>query len=202
MAKGKLSPLLIKPESRVATLRNIQRLLDQKYPGFHLTFTDVQDVYLSSDFLYARNNSNLCITFKLLITYEQKPLNLYSVDAFPVPINKTSQHATHLLNLPAFFAVTDDEEFYVPLAREDLLKCKGTRNIYCQYNLPLTPATTQSYELGLFSNKMTVHALCNFRFVHDTIKPKILELNPSTILIYRTSLLSLECGREQRMVNS
>ena len=47
-----------------------------------------------------------------------------------------------------------------------------------------------------------VHSLCNFRFVENTLQPKniIIELNPTTILIYRISLLSLECDQNQKMI--
>ena len=45
-----------------------------------------------------------------------------------------------------------------------------------------------------------VHSFCNFRHLEHFIQPKIVELNPTTILVYRISLLSLECGQTQIMV--
>ena len=45
LVKGKLSPLLVKPESIQATLHDIQILLQKKYPGFGLAYQNIQDIY-------------------------------------------------------------------------------------------------------------------------------------------------------------
>ena len=102
LVKGKRSPLLIQPEILAATLHDIQRLLNQKYPGFHLACKTVQEIYKSVKFLYTRNNSNIYITIRFPLSYQQHPLTVYRIISIPVPINETSEHGTHLLNLPKF----------------------------------------------------------------------------------------------------
>ena len=201
LVKGKLSPLLLKPETLKSALHDVQKLLDKSYPGFGLAYRDIQDVYSAGNFLFARNNSNIYITIKLPLTYRPKPLVLHKLTAIPVPINETASHATTLLNLPTYFLISDDNEYYASLSEIDISKCYGKRQLYCPFNLALRPATSHSCELGLFlNNKQMVHSFCNFRFLENSIQPKIVELNPTTILVYRISLLSLECGQTQKMV--
>ena len=202
LVKGKLSPLLIQPEVIASTLHGIQRLLNQKYPGFHLACKTVQEIYQSGKFLYTRNNSNIYVTIKFPLTYQQHPLTVYRIISVPVPINETSEHATHLLNLPKFLVISHDSEYYATLSQEDLSSCTGGSSTYCTLNQALTPATTPSCEYGLFANnKVTVNSHCDFRFVHNQISQKVIELNPNTILLYRTPVLSLECGSGQKMVS-
>ena len=108
----------------------------------------------------------------------------------PIPINATSQHGTHLPNLPYYFAMSYDKEHYDTLNK---IKCTGMETIYCRNNIALFPITSQSCELGLLvSSKSIVHSKCNFRFMKNAISPKVLEIKPSTILVYQNSLLSLE----------
>ena len=98
--------------------------------------------------------------------------------------------------------VSHDSEFYATLSQEDISSCTGRNPAFCTLNKALTPATTPSCEYGLFANnKVTVNAHCDFRFVHNQINPKVMELNPNTILLYRTPVLSLECNNEQKMVS-
>ena len=202
LVNGKLSPLLIQPEVIAATLHDIQRLLNQKYQGFHLISKTVQEIYTSAKFLYTRNNSNIYVTVKFPVSYQQHPLTVYRIISMPVPINETSEHGTHLLNLPKFLIISHDNEYYATLSQEEFSACTGRNPTYCTLNKALTPATTPSCEYGLFANnKVTVNSYCDFRFVHNQITPKVIEINPSTILLYRTPVLSLECGNEQRMVS-
>ena len=67
------------------------------------------------------------------------------------------------------------------------------------FNISLQPATSELCELGLFlNNKKMVHSFCNFRFVENSIQPQILELNPTTILVYKISLISLNVKKTKR----
>ena len=54
LVKGKLSPLLLSPYAITSVLRYIQRLINRKYPGFHLIQKYAQDVYSASNFLFEK----------------------------------------------------------------------------------------------------------------------------------------------------
>ena len=201
LANGHLSPLLIPMQILHSTLNDIQSILSQKYPGFFVTTHSPSDLYTSSNFLFTRNNSNLYITVKIPISSERKPLQVYKVFSLPVPLNDSSKHATTILDLPDYFALTSNQQFYLTLSKYQLDTCKGSFTKQCHYNFPLTPVTKQSCSLSLFSNnKDAIHHLCNFRFVHDAISPKIIELHSNKVLLYQTPLMSMQCGVNHRMV--
>ena len=180
---------------------HIQALIKRNYPGFHLIHKTAQDVYAANSFLFTRNYSTLYVTLKLPFSYQQFPFASYSIImSVPIPIDATSQHGTHLPNLPYYFAMSYDKEHYVTLNKIDLIKCTGMETIYCRNNIALFPITSQSCELGLFVNsKSIVHSKCNFRFMRKSISPKVLVIKPLTILVYQNFLLSFECSSHQRL---
>ena len=201
LVNGKLSPILIPSHILKSTLNDIQSILNSKFYGFHIAVKDISDLYHASNYLYARNGTYLYVTIKIPITYIQDTLELYQVVSLPVPINDTSKHATVLPNLPNYFVITKNHQFYLTLTDEELSKCKGTSYKQCSFNVPLTPITKDSCILALFTNsKDEIHDLCEFRFLHDAITSKIIELKSNKVLLYQTPILSLECGQEHKMV--
>ena len=86
-----------------AALKDVQNLLEKNYSGFGLILQDIQEIYLSGDFLFAGNHSNIYVTLKLPIAFRPKPFILYKITSHPVPINKTASHATTLFNSQFFF---------------------------------------------------------------------------------------------------
>ena len=201
LVKGKLSPLILPPELLQNTIKEVQALLNSKYPEFFVAHTPVDQLYKSENFLYARYNNSLFITIKLPISAHKNNLKLFDVKSFPVPINNTSPQATQLLDLPAHFAISADQQFYTTLSDSEISRCKGEKPLHCFFNKPLTPITTESCILALFTNsKEKVHALCNFRFLQNTIKPSVHEIGISSVVVYRSPILSMECSKQHKMI--
>ena len=201
LVKGKLSPMILPPELLQTTINDIQKLLNSKYPEFYVAHTQVDQIYKSDKFLYARQNNSLFITIKLPISAHKHNLKLYDIMSFPVPINSTSTQATQLLDLPNHFVISADQQFYTMLTNTELNKCSGDSSTHCFFNKASIPITTESCILALFTNsKEKVHALCDFRFLHDAIKPSIHELGVSSVVVYRSPILSMECAKQHKMV--
>lgn len=201
LVSGNLSPFLVPKKTLLSTLQDIQALLQQRYAGFHLTVKTLVDVYSHCKFLYARNGTKLYITLKLPISYIEKPFSMFKVMSVPVPINSTSNNATQILDLPEYFAVSSGNQLYTTLRNSDLQDCTGKSTTYCSSSFTLSPVTSSSCILALYANDKTqIKKLCNFRYVHDIIKPTIMELTSNTLLIYRTPLLSMECHNKHKMV--
>ena len=201
LVNGKLSPLLLPQSVLNSTFINIQNILNAKFPGFYLTKASPASIYSSSNFLYTRNESSLFITVKLPVSHFKDPLQVYNVISLPIPVNKTSTHATHLLTVPDNLILTSDHQFYATMSESQLLKCKGKDLKRCHFNIALKPITTHSCVLSLYANnKENVKSLCDFRFIPNAIKPQILELNPSSMVLYRTPILSLQCRNEHKMI--
>ena len=102
LVKHRISPLLITPLVLKAALGDVKRLLEKNYSGFGLILQDIQEIYLSGDFLFAGNHSNIYVALKLPIAFRLKPFILYKITSHPVPINETAFHATTLFNLQFF----------------------------------------------------------------------------------------------------
>ena len=201
LVNGKLSPLLLPQPILSSTINNIQNILNNKYPGFYLNQASPASIYSDSNFLYSRNKTSVYITIKIPISHFQEPLHVFNVLSLPVPVNATSKHATHLLNLPDNLILTSNQQFYTTISDLQLNKCKGKSVKQCAFNLALTPVTTESCILALYINsKSKVQSLCDFRFVHNVLHSKIIELTPNFLVLYHTPLISMECGKEHKMI--
>ena len=177
LVNGKLSPLLIPEDIMQSTFQDINMLLQTKFNGFHLTLDSVNEIYAASKFLYARNNTKIYITIKLPISHFKVPLTAYEVISVPVPINSTSNHATQLLDLPKYFIIAGNKQYYAGISIFDFNSCSGKRIKYCQANVALSPVTSVSCVLALFGNdKAQVKSLCNFRFLQDVIKDVVWDI--------------------------
>lgn len=201
LLNGKLSPLLIPQDVMLSTIDDIKKLIQLKFPNFHLGISDIKGIYTNCKFLFARKDMKLYITLKLPISSYKNSMSFYDILSIPVPINSSSEHATQILDLPKYFIITSDQQYYAALTTFDFQLCAGDATKFCKQNIALSPITTQSCILALYANdKAQVKALCNFRFLQSAIKPSITELTPNSLLIYRTSLLSMECVHEHKMV--
>ena len=183
-----------------STINDIKSLLQRKFHGFHLTIKDIKSIYSDCKYIFARNGTNIYITIKLPVSHFEEPLTLYKVISSPVPVNSTSLHATQLLDLPPYFLVTANKQYYAPVTDLDLTVCSGNEIKYCTSSIALNPVTSASCILALYANdKDQVKSLCDFRFLQNIVRPKIVEISPNTLLVYRTPLLSLECIDDHRM---
>ena len=153
--------------------------------------------------MYARNGTNLYVSIKLPISHFQKSFKKYQIKSLPVPVNATfpPPHATQLLDLPSYFVISHDQQYYATLNPADLNNCVGQEPIYCKTNFPLIPVTTKSCLLALFANdKDQVISKCDFRFVHDIIQPHVIKISSHSVVLYRTSLVAMECANDHKMV--
>lgn len=55
-------------------------------------------------------------------------------------------------------------------------------------------------EIIYANDKNLLKSLCNFRYIQSIIEPIILKLNPKSLLLYHTPLLSMQCLQEHKMV--
>jgi len=201
LVNGKLSPLLIPIDVLQSTLNDVHTILSQNYSGFHISLDSATDLYQNAHFLYTRKQSVLYLTVKIPITYLKDAMDLYKVISVPVPVNDTSNHGTQLINMPDYFAITIDQQFYLPLSQSILSKCKGTSNVHCHINLPLVPITKDSCILSLFANDVSgIQTLCEFRFLPDAISTRIITLDMNHVLLYQSPMLSMECNGHHQMV--
>ena len=79
------------------------------------------------------------------------------------------------------------------------LKIDTLAFILCNFNIPLTPIAVPDCTMALFANNVKqVHKLCDFRFVPHLLKPNIVELSPTSVLLYNIKNLALDCPKEKK----
>ena len=154
--KGKLSPHLIPQSLMHHTMTEISKTLTIKYNGYSLVFNHPDEVYRNVDTNFARQKNTLFVSVKFQVSSFNKPLSLFKILSFPVPINNTANHATQLLDLPKYFAITDDLQYYAFFDSEGLERCKTGKLILCTSSKQLHPITFESCISALFKNDKTV----------------------------------------------
>lgn len=201
LIQGKLTPYLISRELLQYSISEIQKLLSHKEPHFYLSQKSVNWYYQNAKFFYVRHKSSLFITVKFPLTSQRQPITLYKVLSYPVPINATSSHATSLLNLPTYFAVTSHQQFYTTFTVTEIASCQNDDEIHCTFNKALTPVTSPSCVIGLFANnKKWVKDFCNFRFLQNVLKSDIIELSSTSVLVYNAWNIDMNCPNKQQIL--
>ena len=112
-------------------------------------------------------------------------------------------HATQLKSLSDYFAITHHRDHYVTLSSKDLVNCQyslGSTTL-CDSNLALTPITNSDCTLALFSNnRMQVQQLCDFRYAPSLLKTDMIEISPTSVLVYNSPNLALNCPKEEKVI--
>ncbi|CAC5373752.1 unnamed protein product [Mytilus coruscus] len=119
------------------------------------------------------------------------------VTALPVPVN-TSLHATQLMDAPEYLALSNDKKTYLSLTSQQVMKCKNyNNNMYCPL-LQSFSVNEDSCLVSIFNNDINkVQSLCDFRFLHCKITPKIMYLKSSAIVVYKIPQISIDCSGKQ-----
>lgn len=202
LIQGKLTPTFLPKYTLHKTITEIQKILSKTQPNFFVSQTQIPWYYQHADFFYARRKNSLFISVKFPVTSHREPLHLYKVISYPVPINSTSSHATNILHLPTYFAVTSHQQFYATFSTSDLETCQhDTSNIHCSFNKALTPVTSPSCTIGLFANnKKWIKDFCVFRYFQDILKPDIIELSSTSVLLFNSWNIELTCPKKQELL--
>lgn len=160
--------------------------------------------YSSNKFLFARHNNDLFVTVKFPISSQRLPLKLYKVISLPVPTseNVTSKmQATQLLSLSDYFAITPHHDYFLSLNSQDLPDCVHGTLILCFSNWPQSPITVPDCTIALFANNVQqVKELCNFRYLQKVLNSNIIELSSTSVLLYNTPTVVLDCPSEKRVL--
>ena len=67
LVEGKLFPHLIKADTMLKTLQDIQSILDKKFPGFYLVYKNPSLIYHYIETIFARKGSSLYVSVKFPI---------------------------------------------------------------------------------------------------------------------------------------
>ncbi|CAG2232505.1 unnamed protein product [Mytilus edulis] len=201
LVMGRVSPLLLPKQTLTHALHKVQGILTKSYPGFYLTQLHPSFYYTNRNFMFMRNHSILYLTLRFPVSSHAQPLQLFKVISLPVPVNNTLKHATKLLDLPDFVALTHKHDYYLPLSSTQLTNCQHESVITCSFNIALIPSHVQQCTIALFNNdKKQVKSLCNFRFLENHLTHDIIELSSTSVLVYQSDTLAINCHNKQNLL--
>ena len=196
---GKISPLLIPPKEMERTLNFVQRHLTPL--GYQVLRQTPQYYYEFGKFSIMRRNLSIFISVKLPITPHNVRYNVFKILVFPVPVNESSPHATQLFDVNDYFVISSNHQFHTALSQSALNQCQGQKLMTCTLHPMLRTSAEITCEAALFLNdKEKIKKICNFRFLLNKIKPHILELPLSKILIYQISSFTLRCRGNDKIM--
>ena len=192
---GQLSPLVIPKQALHHAIQHVKRKLQRHFSDFTLTHSEVEHYYESDHFLYSRKGDYLYITIKLPISTIASPLQVYQLVVSPLPVNKSTSHATVLDNYPEYFAISSDRQYYAMLTESQWSKCQGHHTLrQCHTQLPLISSATVSCPSALFfQQKHKIREACDFNFLPNALKPMVFPLSDNSILVSNISHLTLRC---------
>lgn len=100
-----------------------------------------------------------------------------------------------------YFLNTKDNQHYTSITLQQLSQCKGTTILFCSFNIALTASASASCLSAVFFNhKEAVSKMCDFRFLTNMLPIAMYELSPSHLLLYRTTIIALDCANGQRIL--
>ena len=203
LLQKKLSTDIIPYNILKDTISNIQDTLRAKRPGFQLLFKDPHFYFRHDHFFFHRQSNKIMVTLKFPIGRLHKPLTLYKVLNFPVPLNISSNHATSILDLPNYLAITTDHSYYIEMSTDRLSECKNYNKLfYCNVNVALTHSTFTKCVLALFKDdRKAIRNTCDFRFIPHGVTSSLEQLNQTHFLIYNISTLTLQCENASTVVD-
>ena len=166
LLEGKIPPSLISKSTLEHSFSEIKKILTNEYSNFYLTITDPDFFYNHGQFIFYLRPGKLYITVKYPISHKKEPLQLYKVIVMPLPLNESSNHATQLLNLPQYLAITNHQQFYITFDKDEIASCHKHNIFLCNFNKPLLPVTEKSCIISLFANdKRFVRLQISSKFV-------------------------------------
>lgn len=149
-------------------------MLIRQYPKYSLIATDPKNYFSYADFSVIRQNNSLLITIQFLISAFQK-FELYKIYTFPIPINESSSHATHLQNVPDYLAITFDRQFFVGFCQTRLCLTAKEESVTKYVNFgPMCQLLTVKIALQICF--WQIKEQCDFRFFTNDVKPGILHI--------------------------
>lgn len=190
-----LDPFWIKPSQVYELMDNITDLTWEKHAGLQVAYErDVHSFYNNVGYVINTDRKNLYIQLRIPLTYHFAALIVFDVVRFPVHLSHDSTHMS-ILDTP-YTAIAISE----PLTHDDYILFHTLPEFDGHFLdmskipeafIPRDQATCLS---AIFDNdKENTMALCTFHVIPNSLKPSVLMLNPTTVLLTNITQLNLTC---------
>ena len=121
--------------------------------------------YEYRDIAYTRDNKYIYITVNVPLTANAGLLSTYRVDKLHVGISEGKNWSTRIENIPNYFSISSDRQFYAELSSVHYSSCKGEDIKVCPFEETLKRTAIPTCVSSLFQNDaLNVKKLCHFAF--------------------------------------
>ncbi|XP_062595131.1 uncharacterized protein LOC134256510 [Saccostrea cucullata] len=103
--------------------------------------------------------------------------------------------------MPDYLAMSGRHDQFAIINQKQLSKCAKTHAaLMCNFNIPLIPTTVPNCITALFfNNKKQIKNLCNFRFIPNLLESNLIELTPTSVLLYNVKNINVDCPNYQKV---
>lgn len=162
--------------------------------GLQFVDTNPINYYRKSSYVLTLHNNSIWITMKFALG---KPLNLYQVLVWPMPVGDNFKHGTIVEDLPNFVGIEDEN--YMEFDAGEIARCDKDKNlIKCEKQKPLlsTMRTRSCTAAMILGNQQEIKEYCKLTLQKNAIQPTIRTISDDKILVQDVSTMKLNCNNE------
>ena len=192
LSSGILEPSIISPAALDNVLNHITDHLQQNFPNVKLISTSKALYYSQADCVSVRIKNKILIMKKFPLTNWNQRFFIYQIKNFNIPISNNNSHATTLINLPAYVAISEDNEYYFPFDHVPIIK-----NEMLFLNSEPMENFNNTCIFALYKNDANkITKLCTSVFLPLGLKPSIIRLGVTKILLIQIPIYTLIFSNE------
>ena len=185
LLEGYIPPELI-------TVSDIQRVLDHvtevvlpQNPQLRLVHPNPLFYYQIRSTVFARSDNYIFITLTVPLKSVGGILGVYRVDPTHIATVEHHQSSTRIANLPDFFAVTPDLDYYTEMSVTHYSSCRGVNIRVCPTERALQDANKLTCAAAIFfDKKKDVLKHCDIRYEHSDMPTQVVRVRDSEYLVH------------------
>lgn len=211
LMSGYLPPTMISAVdiSKLLTYISQTVLKDPVYQNrLYIVHRNPMYFYQYKDLSYTRDTRYVYISINVPLAASGGLLTVYRVDKLNLGIVENKTYSTRLVDVPEYFAISDDRNFYTELTAHHYLSCEGENVKVCPFEQSLKRSDVPTCISSLFHNDATnIKALCNFVFEDRPVPPQTIMLDNNRYWIHSNNATSDEkwykfCIRDNKGVTA
>ena len=183
LLEGYLPIQLVSPNRLSQSIQDIEIKLSRQFPLFTISHKDVGYYYQNRDIMFTQSKDYLYISVKIPVSASSSYFDIFSLYSLPVPLNSTTNNATLIKNLPPYFGITRDAEFYTEIDHNVYSTCHGTDVKSCATAISMKSRTYASCASALYFDKQDeIIDLCDIRYETRALFEGAIDLGNSYFL--------------------
>jgi hypothetical protein len=198
---GYLSNVIVPIDSILNVIHHINKnvLSQPRYNLMELISVNPTYYYKQKNIMFTIYEDHIIVTVKFPLRHIGGLMTVYKTDTFPVPLTsglkkekgiEYDESYTHIKNIPKYFAITGDGEYYLTMSSSLFESCDGEEVKVCEIGMPsLQRSTTVSCVSALFFDDTNgINSKCEVvQITHPLKGSAILLSDDNTLLIHGTS---------------